>query len=64
MSSPQTTKNTTHTDTASLRSTSTMSSLKALLPHKAPKDKNPRPQESAAEKNLRREATVAYLSMK
>jgi hypothetical protein len=56
-------KNTVQTDVASIRSTSTMSSLKALLPKKSEKKPKPsRPRESLEEKSMRREATYAYFA--
>ncbi|KIX05493.1 uncharacterized protein Z518_06365 [Rhinocladiella mackenziei CBS 650.93] len=53
-------------ETSSIRSTSTMSSLKALLPTKRPnKEEKPRLRpETIEQKALRREASAAYMAMK
>jgi len=66
MSPPQNENNdNTQADVASIRSTSTLSSLKALLPKKSDrKPKSPRPGETPQDKALRREATYAYFSTK
>jgi hypothetical protein len=60
--------NSTTAETASVRSTSTMSSLKALL-HRAEEKKSPAkvrrslPAETTEERAIRREAAAGYMSM-
>ncbi|KIW39972.1 uncharacterized protein PV06_08531 [Exophiala oligosperma] len=60
-------KNNTMTDTASIQSTSTMSSLKALLPSKRNKKEkahSPKPKEPTQEEQaLKMEARATYMSM-
>ena len=65
MSPSQNDKKNAQADVASIKSTSTMSSLKALLPKKSVKEPKPaRPRESEEVKALRREATYAYFHAK
>lgn len=65
MSPSQNDKKNIQVDVASIKSTSTMSSLKALLPKKSKKEPKPRlPKESEETKALRREATYAYFHAK
>ncbi|KAL6247765.1 hypothetical protein RBB50_005113 [Rhinocladiella similis] len=60
-------KNNTMTDAASIRSTSTMSSLKALLPRKQDKKekaRSPKPKApTQEEQTLKMEARATYMSM-
>ena len=52
------------TEAASIKSTSTMSSLKALLPKRSNTQDKPRPKEQIPEqKALRKEASATYMSM-
>ncbi|KIV84140.1 hypothetical protein PV11_06113 [Exophiala sideris] len=51
-------------DVASIKSTSTMSSLKALLPKRSNKQDKPQPKEQTPEqKALRKETSATYMSM-
>ena len=59
-------KTSTVTDASSIRSTSTMSSLKALLPSKRSdrKEKTRSKPETVEQKAIRREAAAVYMSMR
>lgn len=53
-----------HTDAASVRSTSTMSSLKSLLHKKPQKTREPTKAQQTAERNLQHESRAVYFSLK